>query len=290
MSKTGRSKFTAFLEMIKIEHSIFALPFAYLGILLSRRRFLFNRDLFWVTVAMVSARTFAMSFNRYVDREIDARNPRTKNRALPQKLLTEKEVLLFTYSAILIFILSAYMLSPMCRYFWPILLLPMIIYSYTKKFTYFCHFILGISLGLSPIGTWIAVTNTIPPLKVILLGMAIMFWTAGFDIIYACQDIDFDRKEGLFSIPSRFGISTALKVTSLLHVITIILLLLTGFLFQLQIFYFLGVLTVASILWYENHIVKPSDLSRVNVAFFTTNGVVSILIFVFTWLDLYFTK
>ncbi len=284
----GRSKIIIFLEMIKIEHSIFALPFAYLGILLAQGTILFNKKFFWITLTMIGARSFAMSFNRYIDREIDARNPRTKNRALPQKLLTENEVIFLTYFTLAIYILSTFQLAPLCRYLWPLLVLPMIIYPYTKKFTYLSHFILGISLGLSPIGAWIAITNKVPPLSILMLGLAICFWTAGFDIIYACQDYEFDSNEGLYSIPACFGLEKALKITSFLHKLTVIIFFIIGFLFKLKFFYFLGIFAVASILWYENHIISSKDLSRVNVAFFTANGFVSILIFIFTWIDLYF--
>ncbi|MBI5207349.1 MAG: UbiA family prenyltransferase [Candidatus Firestonebacteria bacterium] len=282
------NKIIIFLQMIKIEHSIFALPFAYLGILLSLGKISFDRNFLWITVAMVGARSFAMAFNRYVDKEIDIRNPRTQDRALPKKLLTENEVIVFSFLTLVIYISAAFELSPLCRYLWPFLVLPMIIYPYTKRFTYLSHFVLGISLGLSPIGAWIGITNTLPSMKVLLLGLAICFWTAGFDIIYACQDINFDCKEGLYSIPAYFGLEKALKTTAFLHFLTVILLFATGFLFRLKLFYFFGVLTVASVLWYENHIVSPKDLSRVNVAFFTANGFISILIFIFTWIDFYF--
>ena len=184
-----------------------------------------------------------------------------------------------------VYVIAVYQLAPLCRILWPVLLIPMIIYPYMKRFSYFCHFVLGISLGLAPLGAWIAVSNTFPPFRVVLLGIAICFWTAGFDIIYACQDYEYDKKNGLFSIPACFGLKKALEITSVLHRLTVGLLFAIGFLFGLQLFYFLGVLVVASVLWYENHIISPGDLSKVNLAFFTVNGVVSILILFFTWMD-----
>ncbi|MBI5418043.1 UbiA family prenyltransferase [Candidatus Poribacteria bacterium] len=283
-------KIVILLQMIKIEHSIFALPFAYMGILLAKGTVAPDGNFFWITIAMIGARSFAMAFNRHVDMEIDARNPRTADRALPKKLLSEKEVIFFYMFALLIYLAAVFNLAPLCYYLWPVLLIPMIVYPYTKRFTYLCHFVLGISLGLSPIGAWIAITNTFPPINVLFLVLAICFWTAGFDIIYACQDIEFDLKEKLFSIPANFGLKTALNITSILHILTVLLLFLTGLMFNLKLFYFLGVLAVASVLWYENHIISPQDLSRVNVAFFAANGIISIIIFVFTLLDFYILK
>lgn len=273
--------------MIKFEHTVFALPFAYMSAFLAVEGMPLFRDFFWITVAMVGARTLAMSLNRLIDREIDARNPRTSKRALPRGLLSTREVVLFSLISFFFFMMAVYELAPLCRYLWPLVVIPFIIYPYTKRFTWTSHFLLGLCLGLAPLGAWVAIRNGLT-LVPILLGLAVCFWVAGFDIIYSCQDFKIDREQGLYSIPARFGIKKGLQVTALLHVLTVIFLIGVGLSTSAGIFYYIGVIIVAFLLAYENRLVSPDDLSRVNEAFFTTNGFISILMFVFTVLSLCF--
>ena len=209
--------------MIKFQHSIFALPFAYLGAFLSEMRMPDFITLVWITIAMVSARSFAMAVNRLIDMEIDRRNPRTAERALPKGLLSVSSVIFFSFISLTVFLLAVYNLSPICRYLWPIVVIPFIVYPYTKRFTWLSHFVLGLCLGLAPVGAWIAVTDTISP-EPFLIGTAVLLWVAGFDIFYAIQDIAFDRQQELHSIPARFGVKTSLFLTKILHFISIALL------------------------------------------------------------------
>jgi 4-hydroxybenzoate polyprenyltransferase len=256
------NKLKVYLEMIKFQHSIFALPFAYLGAFLSQMRVPGLVTLLWITLAMVGARSFAMALNRLIDLEIDRRNPRTAERALPKKLLSVSTVILFILLSLAIFLLAVYNLAPICRYLWPFVILPFIVYPYTKRFTWLSHFVLGLCLGLAPAGAWLAVTNTVS-LDPLLIGGAVLLWVAGFDIIYAIMDLDFDRQHGLFSIPAKFGVRRSLALTKLLHTASI------------------AIAVTAILLIYENSLIKPNDLSRLNLAFFTMNGVVSVVMFCF---------
>lgn len=282
-------KVRIYLEMIKFEHSIFALPFAYMGAILAHLKLPPWPDLFWITVAMVGARSLAMSLNRLIDKEIDARNPRTKNRALPQRVLSEKDVILFSLLALGIFILAVYQLASLTRLLWPLVVIPFVVYPYTKRFAWTSHFLLGACLGLAPIGAWIAITNSLALIP-ILIGLAVTLWVAGFDIIYACQDVKIDRREKLSSIPACFSIKTALYTTKILHLLSITLFIFIGYLSHLGIIYYAGVALVAGLLAYENYLVKPDDLSRLNVAFFNMNGIISVTLFAFTFLDLFLKK
>jgi 4-hydroxybenzoate polyprenyltransferase len=274
------------LKMIRFEHSVFALPFAYLGMILARREFPTFLQFLWITVAMVGARSMAMSVNRLADYKMDQRNPRTADWPLPSGKITRKAVTLFAVSSFFIFLIAVYQLAPLCRYLWPVVIIPMIIYPYTKRFTYLSHFLLGLCLGLAPLGAYVAITDRIPEIPIIILGLAVLFWTAGFDIIYSCQDYEFDVREGLHSIPITLGIEKGLQLTKLLHLLTLFLLFLVGLLVRLGHFYFLGIILISLFLWYENRIVKPSDLSKVNLSFFTLNGLVSIAILLFTVTDI----
>jgi 4-hydroxybenzoate polyprenyltransferase len=278
-----------YLEMIKFEHSVFALPFAYLGAFLSQRRVPDFISLLWITVAMVGARSFAMALNRLIDIEIDRHNPRTAERALPKGLLSIRNVILFSFISLAIFLLAVYNLAPVCRYLWPFVVIPFVIYPYTKRFTWLSHFVLGICLGLAPIGAWIAVTNTYN-LEPFLIGGAVLLWVAGFDVLYAIQDIDFDRKHGFFSIPARFGINRSIALTKLLHTISIGLFILLGSRLHLGIFYFAGVGVAAVLLAYENSLIRPNDLSKLNVAFFTINGIISVIMFCFVVVEVIFGR
>lgn len=283
------TKIRVYFEMIKFEHSIFALPFAYLGAFLSQRKVPDFIILLWITVAMIGARSFAMALNRWIDMEIDRHNPRTSERALPKGLISVPKTVLFSLISLGIFLLAVYNLAPVCRYLWPFVVIPFVVYPYTKRFTWLSHFVLGLCLGLAPIGAWIAVTNTYS-LEPFLFGAAVLLWVAGFDVLYAVQDIDFDRRHGLFSIPVRFGISKSLAFTKLLHAVSIGLFALSGSRLHLGVFYFAGVVIAAALLAYENSLIKPNDLSKLNVAFFTMNGVISVIMFCFVVIDVIFGR
>jgi 4-hydroxybenzoate polyprenyltransferase len=282
-------KVKIYLEMIKFQHSIFALPFAYFGAFLSQMKVPSFITIFWITLAMVGARSFAMSLNRLIDIETDRRNPRTAERALPKRLLSVSNVILFSIISLGFFLLAVYNLAPICRYLWPIVVIPFVIYPYTKRFTWLSHFILGFCLGLAPIGAWIAVTNTFS-LEPFLIGSAVILWVAGFDIFYAIQDIDFDCCHKLYSIPARFGIKTSLTLTKLLHITSITILIWLGIRLDLGLFYFIGVVVTAILLAYENSLIKANDLSRLNLVFFTMNGVISMVMFCFVAIEVVFGR
>lgn len=271
--------------MIKFQHSIFALPFAYLGAFLAEKKVPDFMTILWITIAMVGARSFAMALNRLIDIDIDRRNPRTANRALPKGLLSVSNVILFSIISLTIFLIAVYQLAPICRYLWPFVVIPFVIYPYTKRFTWLSHFVLGLCLGLAPIGAWVAITNKIS-LEPVIIGLAVLFWVAGFDIFYALQDIDFDRKNKLYSIPAKFGISNSLALTKILHVSSVILLILVGIRLNLGTFYFIGVAISGLLLAYENLIIKQNDLSKLNMAFFTMNGVISVIMFSFALIEI----
>ncbi len=271
--------------MIKFQHSIFALPFAYLGAFLAEKKVPDFMTILWITIAMVGARSFAMALNRLIDIDIDRRNPRTANRALPKGLLSVSNVVLFSIISLTIFLIAVYQLAPICRYLWPFVVIPFVIYPYTKRFTWLSHFVLGLCLGLAPIGAWVAITNKIS-LEPIIIGAAVLFWVAGFDIFYALQDIDFDRKNKLYSIPAKFGINNSLVLTKILHISSVILLIWVGIRLNLGTFYFTGVAISGILLAYENLIIKQNDLSRLNMVFFTMNGVISVIMFSFALIEI----
>jgi 4-hydroxybenzoate polyprenyltransferase len=282
------------LEMIKFEHSVFALPFALTGALLAFRQNGFDspgiwRQLLWIVVAMVAARSAAMAFNRVIDAEIDARNPRTKMRALPAGLLTPAFTWGFVVVSSLLLFFAAFELNPLCLRLAPLALAIVFFYSYTKRFTTFSHLVLGLSLGIAPAAAWIAVRGSLDP-RILLLTAAVMFWTAGFDVIYSCQDYDFDREEGLWSVPRAIGIANALRVARLLHVLMVACLLALVYTLHVGALALAGVAASVALLIYEHSLVKPNDLSRVNAAFFTLNGYVSVLFFVFWAADIFLLK
>ncbi len=279
------------LEMIKFEHSVFALPFALTGALLAFRESGFHAahmwwTVAWIVVAMVGARSAAMAFNRLVDAEIDARNSRTKMRHIPAGQLSRGFCLGFTLASTAVFMIAAYELNPLCFHLAPLALAVVFAYSFTKRFTHFSHLVLGFALGIAPAAAWIAVRGTLDP-RILLLTAAVMLWTAGFDIIYACQDYDFDCENGLFSVPRLVGIRAALHVAKALHGLMIACLLLLVWQMNLGGISVAGVAVIAGLLMYEHGIVKPNDLSRVNAAFFTMNGWVSVLFFVFWAADIF---
>jgi 4-hydroxybenzoate polyprenyltransferase len=278
------------LEMIKFEHSVFALPFALTGALLAWRAAGFHiadlaPRLLWIVVAMVSARSAAMAFNRILDAQIDARNRRTANRHLPARLLSTKFAWAFTAAASIVFLGAARQLGPLCFLLAPLALSLLFFYSFSKRFTLFSHLILGSCLGIAPAAAWIALRGSLDP-RILWLTAAVMFWTAGFDVIYACQDFEFDCAEGLCSIPRTFGISGALLIARFLHLAMIACLLALVVSFHLGLLSLMGVAAIVALLIYEHALVKPHDLSRVNAAFFTVNGYVSILFFAFWTADI----
>jgi 4-hydroxybenzoate polyprenyltransferase len=278
------------LDMIKFEHSVFALPFALTGALLAFREGgggELARRILWIVVAMVGARSAAMAFNRLVDSEIDARNPRTRMRHLPAGLLSPAFVWLFLLASSAVFFLAAWALNPLCLRLAPVALGIVFFYSYTKRFTAFSHLVLGFCLGIAPAAAWIAVRGSLDP-RILLLTAAVTCWTAGFDIIYSCQDYEFDCAESLFSIPRRLGIPAALRVAQLLHVLMVVCLLALVWSLHLGVLTLAGVAAVVAVLFYEHSLVKPTDLSRVNAAFFTMNGYVSVLFFLFWAVDILF--
>jgi len=254
-------------EMIKIEHTIFALPFAFLGAVLGARGLPGSREIIWIIIAMIGARSAAMAFNRLVDRKYDANNPRTRMRALPAGLLSAKFVAAFTFISAALFLLSAYMLNRLTLLLAPIALGSILFYSYTKRFTALSHLVLGWCLSIAPTGAWIAVRGSIDSPIPVLLSLAVLLWTAGFDIIYACQDQSFDTQAGLFSIPKTFGIARALSISRGLHTAMFCVLVCIYFLADLHWIGLLGIITTAALLVYQHKLVRADDLSRLNMAF-----------------------
>jgi 4-hydroxybenzoate polyprenyltransferase len=279
------------LDMIKFEHSIFALPFALTGALLAFRDagYVWTAawwTLLWIVVAMVGARSAAMAFNRLVDADIDGRNPRTRMRQLPAGLLSRGFAWGFVAAASAIFVLAASQLNVLCLRLSPLALAIVFFYSFTKRFTSFSHLVLGFSLGIAPAAAWIAVRGSLDA-RILWLTAAVTFWTAGFDVIYSCQDYEFDRGEALYSVPRRLGIATALRVARALHLLMVACLVALVVTLHLGVLALAGVAAIAALLIYEHSLVKPHDLSRVNAAFFTMNGYVSVLFFVFWAADIF---
>jgi 4-hydroxybenzoate polyprenyltransferase len=282
------NKIKIFLEMIKFEHSIFALPFAFMGAILGSV-VVFHElpswgKIGWIILAMVGARSAAMALNRVIDKAIDKKNPRTANRAIPAGLLSSKEVLIFIVISFALLFWATANLSALAMKLLPIAVFLLVFYSYTKRFTWACHIVLGLTQGLAPLGGWVAITGQVD-LAALVFYVTVAFWCAGFDLIYACQDVDFDRQEGLFSIPSRFGIPNALKTARLFHVLTAVGLVCLFFLTHLSWWYLIGLVIAYMILIYEHRLVSPNDLSKLNTAFFTMNGILSCVVFAFTLLD-----
>jgi 4-hydroxybenzoate polyprenyltransferase len=279
------------LEMIKFEHSVFALPFALTGALLAWRdegfaRYRLWAMLLWIVVAMVSARSVAMAFNRVLDADLDARNPRTKMRHLPLGLLSRRFAWGFIVFWTAVFFIAAGELNPLCLKLAPVALAIVMVYSYTKRFTAFSHLVLGFSLGIAPAGAWIAVRGALDP-RILWLTAAVTLWTAGFDIIYACQDYAFDVETGLYSVPRRFGIAGALWLSRLFHLGMLLCLLMLVRSFALGAVALAGVAAVAGLLIWEHRLVRADDLSRIDAAFFTMNGYVSVIFFLFWATDIF---
>lgn len=281
------SRLNTFLHMIRFEHTIFALPFAYMGMVLAWQTW--NEanwsDFLWITVAMAAARTAAMALNRYIDRVIDAGNPRTENRPIQTGAIDANTVLLWAALSLLILGLAAWILNPLAFLLFPGAVVFLVGYAYTKRFTWLCHYILGFTDGLAPAGAWVAVRGslfTADDLPAWLLLGAVTLWIGGFDILYACQDVDFDRRVGLYSIPARFGIRAALWVAAASHVLTVLLLAILALVSGLAWPYWLGLIVMTALLAYEHSLISPDDLSQLNIAFFNVNGYISVTIFLAT--------
>ncbi len=278
-------KLKIILEMIKFEHTIFALPFAIMSAFIAAEGLPTLSKLGWILVAMVGARSCAMAFNRLADAEIDSENPRTAMRAIPAGLITKGAVWVFTLISAGLLVFAAWRLNLLAFALSPVALAVIMGYSYAKRFTSLSHFWLGLALSISPVGAWIAIKGRFDWTPIILC-FVVLLWTAGFDIIYACQDVNFDKKHGLHSIPARLGIRWALWVSSALHVVAVLLLYCIPYLTELGLFYYIGVGIVVLIFIYEHAIVKPNDLSRVNLAFFTLNGMISLVLMVLSITDI----
>lgn len=284
------NKVKAFFSLIDIEHTLFGLPFAYLGAFLAALAVYQGwpsfYDLFWITAAMVGARTAALCLNRVIDIKIDRANPRTAGWVLPSGQLPVKMIWVLVVISFALLLFAASQLNPLCLYLSPLAVIILWLYSYTKRFTWLCHLFLGMAIGMGPIGAWFGVTGIFSWIPV-LTGAAVAFWVAGFDTMYACQDIEFDRQHGLHSIPARFGEKGALLFSALFHLLTIVFLLLTGIILQLGIWYYIGVGLASVILIYQHFIVKPGDLTRVGFATFSINRYVGLIIFVTTLIDIF---
>ncbi len=276
-----------FLETVKFEHTIFALPFAYLGMVLAAGGWPRWHQFFWITVAMIAARTLAMAVNRVADASYDKRNPRTAQRPIPRGALSPRVVWGIAGISLVLFFVAAWQLNPFVLKLAPIAAFFLIVYSYTKRFTWLTHWWLGVTDGAAAAGAWAAVTGHLAHPTPWLLWAAVTFWIAGFDLIYACQDVEFDRAEGLRSVPARFGVTTALRLARLCHVLTLLGLIGVGWVEHLGWPYWAGLLAVAALLAYEHSLVKPNDLSKVNIAFFTVNGYISVIAFLATFAGLF---
>jgi 4-hydroxybenzoate polyprenyltransferase len=284
MSTTAVSLPRRFASLVKLEHTVFALPFAYVGMLLALGEAPPAADWLWVTVAMVGARTLAMGLNRLIDAELDARNPRTATRELPAGILTRAQVLALCGLALAVFLVAVFQLDPLVRWLWPIPVALFVVYPYLKRVTWLCHLWLGACLGLAPVGAWAAVTGELP-WQAWALGGAVALWVAGFDLFYSLFDLEHDREQGLHSWAVRFGEQGVFQAARAFHVGTVALLVVAGLGLEVGALYWLGVVAVAALLGYEHSLVRPGDLRRLNAAFFTVNGVISIVFLAFVLAD-----
>jgi 4-hydroxybenzoate polyprenyltransferase len=273
-----------FASLVKLEHTVFALPFAYVGAFLAVNGVPSAHDLVWITVAMVGARSLAMALNRLIDAQIDARNPRTAGRELPRGALSSLEVVAFSLASLVVFLVAVYQLAPLVHLLWPIPVVGFVVYPYLKRVTWLSHVWLGVLDGLAPVGAWAAIANEIP-WEAWVLGVAVGAWVGGFDLLYALFDLDVDREQGLRSFPARFGVRAAFAAARISHLATVVLLVLAGLGLSVGILYWLGVAVVAALLGYEHALVSPGDLRRLDLAFFTLNGVISLSLFAFVLAD-----
>jgi len=273
-----------FARLVKIEHTIFALPFAYVGAFLAVNRTPSVHDLLWITLAMVGARSLAMALNRSIDAGIDARNPRTSGREIPSGALSIVQVALFSAAALALFVVAVWQLAPKTHYLWPIPVVGFVVYPYLKRVTWLCHFWLGAVDGLAPVGAWVAIRGDLP-WQAWALGGAVAAWVTGFDLFYSLLDVAVDREQGLHSWSVRFGETAAFAGARALHVATIALLFVAGLGLTVGVWYWLGLIVVAALLAYEHSLIGPGDLARLDAAFFTTNGIISVTFFVFVFFD-----
>lgn len=281
MGVAGRIK--TYMELIKVEHTIFALPFALTAALMAAKGFPSLYQLFWITVALFGARTAAMSLNRAIDAEIDARNPRTANRHIPRGIVKRSEAILLAVFGFAVMVYAAYKLNRLALELSPVAIFVLTLYSFTKRFTALCHVVLGIAVALAPLGAWVAVRGSID-LPAVILSLSVAFWVAGFDIIYALQDVEFDRKEGLYSIPAKLGERGALLISRIFHLFALAGLVWVGVLEGMGIFYYLGLL-ISTVFMVKEHILVTRDRSKIGYAFFNLNGYISLTVFFFTLLD-----
>ena len=282
-------RISVILELIKFSHTIFSLPFVIMSIFIAANGVPSIRQTLIIIFAVIMARSCAMSFNRLIDTKFDESNKRTAYRVTYQKFIGRSFLWFFAIACAVLFVVSAGLLNKLSLYLTPLALIVLFGYSYTKRFTNASHFVLGAALGMAPVGAWVGITGEIG-LPAIVLGFAVLFWTAGFDVIYACQDFDHDKMMGLFSIPKRFGIKTALTISLSLHILTVLLLFSLNLYTDLGYIYFVGVCGVTGLLFYEHTLVKPQDLSKINIAFFTVNGMISIGLMVVTIIDIFVVK
>jgi 4-hydroxybenzoate polyprenyltransferase len=275
-----------FASLVKVEHTIFALPFAYIGAFLAVDGVPRAHDLFWITVAMVGARSLAMALNRLIDAGIDARNPRTAGRELPRGVLRPWQVLLFSLASLAVFLAAVYQLAPIVGWLWPIPVAAFVVYPYLKRWSWISHFWLGAVDGLAPLGAWAAITNELP-WEAWVLGGAVAFWVAGFDLFYALFDLDVDRAQGLHSLAARFGVGAAFAGARVCHAATVACLVAAGLGLPVGALYWIGVAAVAGLLLYEHSLVSPRDRRRLDMAVFTMNGVISVTFFAFVLGDVF---
>ena len=283
--RTMLKKIAILLEMIKFKHTVFALPFAFMGAFLSARGVPDAATFCWIVLAMVGARTCAMGFNRIVDRKFDGLNPRTASRALPANTVKLSEAWAMVILAGGLFFFACYNLNHLTLILSPFALSLTLFYSITKRFTWLCHLVLGVALAFSPLGGWVAVSGSLQNYPFVL-SAGVLFWVAGFDAVYACLDADFDAKIGLFSLPSRFGRRNAFRIAVIFHVVSFALFTLTGITAGLNYFYYIGIFFTGAALFYQHIVVTPKDLSRIQLSFFALNGLISLTLFVATWLSL----
>lgn len=281
----AKNRAILYLKMIKLSHSVFALPFAFTGAILAAFGIPSLKQVFWIALAMVGARSGAMGLNRIIDRKIDAKNPRTASREIPSGKIKVRDAVIFTCISLAVFVFAAYNLNPLCMKLSPVAIAVLVIYSYTKRFTWMAHFVLGIAISAAPLGAWIAIRGAFD-WEIVPLSIAVVFWLAGFDVLYALQDIEFDRSHGLHSIPQRFGIKRSLILSRIFHFITWSMLAVNGIIFNLNLVYWIGMFLTAGLLVYEHSLVKHDNLSKLNMAFFNINGYISIAVFVFTLIAL----
>lgn len=275
-----------YMELIKVEHTVFALPFALTAALMAANGFPSLYQIFWITVALFGARTAAMSLNRAIDAEIDAKNPRTANRHIPRGMVKRSEAFLLAFLGFGIMVFAAYKLNRLALELSPIAIIVLTIYSFTKRFTALCHLVLGVAVALAPLGAWVAVRGTVD-IPALILTVSVALWVAGFDVIYALQDLEFDKREGLYSIPAKLGDKRALLLSRIFHVITLLGLIIVGVLEHMSFFYYLGLL-ISTVFMVKEHILVSKDRSKIGYAFFNLNGYISLTVFLFTLLDYIF--